>query len=92
MKENRIMKGIADDKNENKAEIKGNVKKVMQKIEIEVDKDKDVIEIGSIGRFEQEIERLILLKIAEKQTRTKIADYSSSVGVETIERSKTTGK
>ncbi|KAF2903979.1 hypothetical protein ILUMI_02197 [Ignelater luminosus] len=58
-----IMKRIAENENKNESETREIISKIMQKISVNVDNAKDILEIKRIGRF---------LKVVNKQTKSRM--------------------
>ncbi|KAF2903515.1 hypothetical protein ILUMI_02669 [Ignelater luminosus] len=67
-----IMKGTADNENEKESDTREIISKTVQKIGVNVDNAKDIVEIKRIGRFIQEKARPIFLKVEKEQTKSRI--------------------
>lgn len=81
---NIVIKGIADEERENENLTKEKIDRVIQKIGVNVEIERDIDEIGRIGKFEEGKKRPILVKLLKESTKSKILKNAKQLKGTTI--------
>lgn len=69
---NVVIKGIGEEESENESSIKEKVNRIIHKIGINVETERDIDEIRRIGRKETGKKRPVLVKLVRESTRSEI--------------------
>ena len=77
-KKNIIIKGIVEEKEEEERETKEKIKRILNKLDVEIDLEKETDGIRRIGKYKKEGKRPIIVKQQQKK-KTKIMKQASKL-------------